>query len=195
MTKYLMLTIAQWQNDNAPVISCADGTWCCGDADCCNIASSVFVLAATVGPTSTRASSSTSSSTSSQATTSIDSSSATMTTSSVPMTSNSDLPAPSAGLPTAAKIGVGVGIPVVVILLGIIGLLAWKLKKRKNKTMPSELHGGTGHEKAGGSVVYAHEIDPVELDSQCLPVELGGIPRGELTGDEEAITGTYNASR
>jgi hypothetical protein len=195
-----MLTNAQWQNDNAPVRSCPGGKWCCGDESCCNIASSVFALAATVGPTSTHTSSPASSTIFSPASISTATSLSTTqlgstiaTSTSVPTLLSTNLPASGAGISTPAKIGIGVGIPVVVILLGIIGVLLWKLKRRKNSKMPSELHGG--HEKAGGGDVYAHHIAPVELDGQDLPVEAGGVSRAELTGDEGAIIRTDHSRR
>ncbi|KAH5234056.1 hypothetical protein HBI62_022660 [Parastagonospora nodorum] len=44
---------AKWQADNAPVQKCSDGKWCCGEKSCCSITSSLFQLAATLGPTPT----------------------------------------------------------------------------------------------------------------------------------------------
>lgn len=160
----------------------------------------MFTLAATVGPTPAHTSSPVSSTISSHVSISIPTSpsttqpgSAIATSNSAPTLSNTNLAASGAGISTPTKIGIGVGIPVVVILLGIIGVLLWKLKGRKNSKMPSELHGG--YEKSGGSDVYAHRIAPVELDGLDLPVEAGGVPRAELTGDEGAIIRTDDSRR
>jgi hypothetical protein len=196
--KELTLTNAQWQNDNAPVRSCPGGKWCCGDPSCCNISSSVFALAATVGPTSTHTSSSASSTISSRASITMSPSRSTTqpgtaigTSNSVPTVSSTN--ASSKGLSTPAKIGIGIGIPVVAVLLGIIGILLWKLRRRENSKMPSEMDGK--YEKTGRSDVYAHYVAPVELDGRGLPVEAGGVPRAELTGDEGVILRTDDSRR
>ncbi|KAH9866039.1 hypothetical protein J1614_008603, partial [Plenodomus biglobosus] len=101
--------------DNAPVRNRGGNNWCCGKKNSCIESTSIFQLAATVGPTSAIPSTPSV----------IASSSASATTSPGAST------APAGRLSTGSKGGIGVGAAVLVVLTLTVAIMLLKLRRSK----------------------------------------------------------------
>ncbi|KAH6639422.1 hypothetical protein C7974DRAFT_131060 [Boeremia exigua] len=165
--------------DNAPVRNCGGNAWCCGDETCCQTASNIFQLAATVGPSSSVPSETPASSTSTSTLTS---------TSTSPSATSSHAETPtSRGLSTGAKAGVGVGAAVVVLVAILTAFLLFRRRKSKSAEhdqtgayMPSAT-SVAGMREQKQSQIGVHECDgneTVEIDHGHItyryPAELWG---------------------
>lgn len=179
---------AMWQGDNAPVRKCGDNSWCCGEKNCCNISSSLFALAATVGQG--QASTSRSSSPASSISASTTASNTVVSTTSTggfssATASTSTTPAPAAGgLSTGAKAGIGVGAAAVFILLCVVAFLSLKLWKRKQSEKRSTADAlNYANLEKDQSAAYVSHVPPVELSGESAPAEMGERPAAELAGN------------
>lgn len=71
----------------------------------------------------------------------------------------------------------------VVVLLGIIAWLVWRLKKRRAAEKVDGSVPMSGHEEKHPTTVYAYqEAPPVEMYAPNAPVEIGGPHHTELPG-------------
>ncbi|RFU32878.1 hypothetical protein B7463_g3474, partial [Scytalidium lignicola] len=164
------------------VTLCPDGKYCCNDQpNCCESGSGVFLDG--VGdivssrPSSTPSTATVSSSTSS---TSLPPSTAATTTSpqGAANTSSADSSSTSSGLSTGAKIGVGVSIPLGVILISALGVVIW-LQQRRIKMVEIQVMANSGAVVDSAQIFQQQKYTPVppkEMDAnhQSVVSELPG---------------------
>ncbi|KAK9772000.1 hypothetical protein SCAR479_11319 [Seiridium cardinale] len=98
------------------------------------------------------------------------------------------------GLSTGPKIAIGVSVPLAIIILGLVGFLLYKRRRRKSTT-PVDGQGTQDYGKRGGSglMVVDAEVYPVkpELDAQATSLTPSQFQMSLSSGAHE-LSGTDN---
>lgn len=87
--------------------------------------------------------------------------------------------APSSSLPTA--IGVGIGVPLGIAIVGFLGFFFWKEAMRQRRTKPRTLSQKTGLNNDGQLAAATVDGQWTELPDAQIPRELDGHERIELS--------------
>jgi hypothetical protein len=155
----------QW--DNVGVWNCGGKRWCCGEKTCCNDRNDFFELAATMGPTSTVPSATPVSS------------APTLSTSTPATSPASEGNAPSGGLSTGTRAGIGAGVAVFVIVAAAVALLLFRSRK-SNGRKDGPLDGNTPHTDVPQEQKHQVHAHAHELYSEHGVGELSQHKRAEL---------------